>query len=315
MSVRELVVLGTSSQVPTRTRSHQAAVLRWDDEVVLFDPGEGTQRQLTHAGVAAASISRICVTHLHGDHCLGLPGVLQRIALDGRREPVDLYFPAAGQRFVDRLRTSTESGPGPEVREHPVDADGVVDTWPGLVLSARALDHRVPAYGWRLVEPDGRRVLRDRLDATGLSGPDVGRLLRDGEVVVDGRAVRADDVTVPRRGQVFAFVMDTRRCAAAVELCRDADLAVVESTYLRTEAALAQDYAHLTAADAARIAAGAGVRRLVLTHYSSRHPDEEVFADEAREVAPGLDVVAAKDLDRIEVPRRATSAPSGHRGI
>jgi len=304
MSVRELVVLGTSSQVPTRTRSHQAAVLRWDDEVVLFDPGEGTQRQLTLAGVPAASISRICLTHLHGDHCLGLPGVLQRIALDGRQKPVDLYFPAAGQEFVDRLRTSSASGPGPDVREHPVAADGVVDTWPGLVLSARALDHRVPAYGWRLVEPDGRRVLRDRLDATGLAGPKVGRLLREGEVVVDGRTVRVEEVTEPRRGQVFAFVMDTRRCAAAVELCRDADLAVTESTYLRTEAHLAQDYAHLTAADAAGIAAEAGVRRLVLTHYSSRHPDEQVFADEAREVVPGLDVLAVRDLDRVEVPRR-----------
>lgn len=304
MSVRELVVLGTSSQVPTRTRSHQAAVLRWDDEVVLFDPGEGTQRQLTLAGVPAASISRICVTHLHGDHCLGLPGVLQRIALDGRREPVDLYFPAAGQPFVDRLRTASESGPGPDVREHPVSADGVVDRWPGLELSAMALDHRVPAYGWRLVEPDGRRVLRDRLEATGLAGPDVGRLLREGSVVVDGRSVEVEEVTEPRRGQVVAFVMDTRRCAAAVELCRDADLAVLESTYLRTEAELAQGYAHLTAADAAEIASEAGVRRLVLTHYSSRHPDEQVFADEAREVVPGLDVVAARDLDRVAVPRR-----------
>lgn len=309
MSARELVVLGTSSQVPTRTRSHQAALLRWDAEVVLLDCGEGTQRQLTLAGVAAGSISRICLTHLHGDHCLGLPGVLQRIALDGRQEPVDLYFPAAGQEFVDRLRHASETGDGgPEVREHPVDADGVVDTWPGLELSARALDHRVPTYGWRLREPDGRRVIRERLDALGLDGPDVGRLLREGSVEVAGRTVRVEEVTEPRRGQVAAFVMDTRRCDAAVELCHGADLAVTESTYLRTGAELAQRYAHLTAADAAEIAVEAGVRRLVLTHYSSRHPDEQVFAAEAREVAPGLDVVAAKDLDRIDVPRREPPA-------
>jgi ribonuclease Z len=305
VSARELVVLGTASQVPTRTRSHQAALLRWDDEVVLLDCGEGTQRQLTLAGVAASSISRICLTHLHGDHCLGLPGVLQRIALDGRRAPVDLYFPAAGQEFVDRLRhASATGGGGPEVREHPVREDGVVDRWPGLELSAMALDHRVPAYGWRFSEPDGRRVLRDRLDALGLDGPDVGRLLREGSVEVGGRTVRSEEVTEPRRGQVAAFVMDTRRCDAAVELCRGADLAVTESTYLRTEAGLAQRYAHLTAADAAEIAVEAGVRRLVLSHFSSRHPDEQAFAAEAREVAPGLDVVAVQDLDRVAVPRR-----------
>jgi ribonuclease Z len=302
VSGRELVVLGTASQVPTRTRAHQAAVLRWDGEVVLFDPGEGTQRQLTLAGVAAGSITRICLTHLHGDHCLGLPGVLQRIALDGRGRPVDLYFPAEGQPYVDRLRHASAAADGPEVREHPVSTDGVVDTWPGLVLTARALEHRVPTYGWRLQEPDGRRVVRERLAAYGLGGPDVGRLLREGEVTVDGRRVRASDVTEPRRGQGFAFVMDTRRCRAAVDLCRDADLAVCESTYLRTEAELAERYAHLTAAGAAGIAAEAGVRRLVLTHYSARHPDEQVFADEAREVF--ADVTAAKDLDRIGIPAR-----------
>ena len=302
MGARELVVLGTASQVPTRTRAHQAAVLRWDREVVLFDPGEGTQRQLTLAGIAAGSITRICLTHLHGDHCLGLPGVLQRIALDGRGRPVDLYFPAEGQPYVDRLRHASAAADGPEVREHPVAADGVVDTWPGLVLSARALDHRVPTYGWRLQEPDGRRVVRDRLEAVGLGGPDVGRLLRDGSVTVDARTVGVDEVTEERRGQAFAFVMDTRRCPAAVELCRDVDLAVCESTYLRSEADLAERYAHLTAADAAGIAADAGTRRLVLTHYSARHPDEQVFADEAREIF--TDVTAAKDLDRIDVPPR-----------
>jgi ribonuclease Z len=301
--VRELIVLGTASQVPTRTRAHQAAVLRWDREVVLFDPGEGTQRQLTLAGIAAGSITRICVTHLHGDHCLGLPGVLQRIALDGRGRPVDLYFPRAGQPYVDHLRNASATFEGPEVREHPVAADGVVDEWPGLVLSARALEHRVPTYGWRLQEPDGRRVLRDRLAEVGVTGAADGRLLQDGEVTVDGRTVRSAEVTEPRRGQAFAFVMDTRRCPAAVDLCRDADLAVLESTYLRTEADLAERHAHLTATDAAEIAAEAGVRRLVLSHYSARHPDEQVFADEARAVFP--DVHAAKDLDRFEVPRRS----------
>lgn len=302
MSAREFVALGTASQVPTRTRAHQAGLLRWDREVVLFDPGEGTQRQLTFAGVAAASIGRICVTHLHGDHCLGLPGVLQRIALDGRQEPVDLYFPAAGQEFVDRLRHASAAADGPEVREHPVDTDGVVDAWSDLVLSARALDHRVPAYGWRLQEPDGVRVLPDRLAAAGVTGPDVGRLLREGELEVEGRRVRAQDVTEPRPGQSFAFVMDTRRCAAAVELCRDADLAVCESTYLSTEAELAERYAHLTATDAAAIALEAGARRLVLTHYSARYPDEQVLGDEARRTF--ADVVAARDLDRVPVPTR-----------
>lgn len=302
MTDRELVVLGTASQVPTRTRAHQGTVLRWGREVVLFDPGEGTQRQLTHAGVSAASITRICLTHLHGDHCLGLPGVLQRMALDGTRSTVDLYFPASGQEYVDRLRRASASFTTPPVREHPVSSDGVVDSWPTLTLTARALDHRIDAYGWRLQEPDGVRLLPDRLAAVGLSGPAVGELARRGWVDVDGRRVTLAEVSEPRAGQSFAFVMDTRWCRAAVELARGVDLLVCESTYLTGEEHLAAEYAHLTAAQAAGIAREAGARRLVLTHYSGRHPDESVFADEAREVFP--EVHAARDLDRIPVPPR-----------
>jgi ribonuclease Z len=305
MSVRELVVLGTASQVPTRTRAHHGALLRWDDEVVLLDPGEGTQRQLTLAGVAAGSITRICITHLHGDHCLGLPGVLQRMSLDRPERPgrpVDLYFPASGQEYVDRLRRASAAFATVEVREHPVAADGPVDTWPALELHARTLDHRIETYGWRLQEPDGRRMLPDALRARGLSGPDVGRLQRAGAVEVDGRRVELSEVSEPRPGQAFAFVMDTRRCAAAVELARDADLLVAESTYLTGEEHLAEEHAHLTARQAALIAAESGARRLVLTHYSQRHTDEESFAEEARAVF--ADVHAARDLDRFAVPPR-----------
>ncbi|HEX6248166.1 MAG TPA: ribonuclease Z [Nocardioidaceae bacterium] len=302
MSVRELVVLGTASQVPTKQRAHHGALLRWDAETILLDPGEGTQRQLTLARVSAAAITRICVTHLHGDHCLGLPGVLQRMALDRVERPVDLYFPAVGQEYVDRLRRSSVAYDSLDVREHPVSADGQVDRWPGLTLHARALEHRTATYGWRLQEADGRRMLPDRLEALGVRGPDVGRLQAEGVIAVDGRRVHLDEVSEPRPGQAFAFVMDTRACASAVELARDVDLLVTESTYLGTEEPLAEEYLHLTAAQAARIAAEAGARRLVLTHYSQRHPDETVFAEEARRYFP--DVHAARDLDRVPVPPR-----------
>src|SRR5918997_517613 len=107
MSARELVVLGTASQVPTRYRNHNGYFLRWDGEGVLFDPGEGTQRQLLLAGIPSGSITRICITHLHGDHCLGLPGVIQRMVLDRVTHPIDVYFPASGRPYIDRLRSAS----------------------------------------------------------------------------------------------------------------------------------------------------------------------------------------------------------------
>jgi ribonuclease Z len=301
VSGRELVVLGTSSQAPTRTRAHPGAVLRWDDEVVLFDPGEGTQRQLTLAGIPAGRITRICLTHLHGDHCLGLPGVLQRMGRDGAGS-VDLYFPASGQEYVDRLRHASASAFELEVREHPVSADGLVDTWPGLTLHAAALDHRVDACGWRLQEPDGRRMVPALLESAGVTGPLVGRIVRDGVLDLEGRRVRLEEVSEPRAGQAFAYVMDTRLCDAAVAIARGVDLLVCESTYLETETDLAAAYAHLTAAQAGKVAADAGARFLVLMHYSARHTDEDAFAAEARTIFPA--VHAARDLDRIPVPHR-----------
>jgi ribonuclease Z len=302
MSARELVVLGTASQVPTRRRAHHGALLRWDDEGVLLDPGEGTQRQLTLAGVAASAITRICLTHLHGDHCLGLPGVVQRLALDGVEHPVHLYFPAEGQEYVDRLLHACVSYRLPDLRLHPVTSDGVVDVAPAFALHARALHHRIPTYGWRLGEPDGRRMRPDLLETRGIRGPAIGELQRRGVLEVMGRQVRLEEVSEPRPGQVFAFVMDTRPCDAAVELAQDADLLVCESTFLDREAVLAESYCHLTAKQAARIATAAQARRLVLTHFSQRYDDEESFAEEARTVFP--DVHAARDLDRVPVPAR-----------
>jgi ribonuclease Z len=305
MSARELVVLGTASQAPTRHRNHNGYLLRWDAEGVLFDPGEGTQRQMLLAGVASSAVTRICVTHFHGDHCLGLPGVLQRLSLDRVAHPVDVWYPAAGQEFYDRLRHCALYNDTVEVRPHPVHGDGVVDPGPEpFALVAARLDHRTDTVGWRVEEPAGRRMLPDRLEAAGITGPDVGRLQREGSLVTaDGRTVTLTEMSEPRPGQVFAFVMDTRLCDAAFALADAADLVVCESTFLERDADLAAAYGHLTAAQAARVAKGAGARQLVLTHFSQRYPDDALFAAEAGEIFSA--VVVAHDLDRVPVPPRA----------
>lgn len=299
MSVREVVVLGTASQAPTRQRNHNGCLLRWDGEGLLFDPGEGTQRQMLLAGVAAGDVTRICVTHFHGDHCLGLPGVVQRLSLDRVAHPVPVHFPGSGAQFFGRLRHASAFHEVTPLVPAPVAADGVVAVTEGFTLSAARLEHPVETYGYRLAEPDGRRMLPDRLAAHGIAGPDVGRLLRDGSL----RGVRLDEVSAPRRGQVVAFVMDTALCDAAVALAHGADLLVIEATFLHRDAALARDYGHLTAREAATVAAEAGVRRLVLTHFSQRYDDARAFGAEAAGVYDG-EVVVAHDLLRVPVPHR-----------
>src|ERR1700759_2750422 len=211
MASRELVILGTASQAPTRERNHNGYLLRWDGQGLMFDPGEGTQRQMLLAGVRASEINRICLTHFHGDHPLGLPGVLQRIALDRVSHDVVCHYPAEGQTFFDNLRHAAYFHDVATVRERAADRDPDVLAETGAWrLLARPLSHPGATRGFQLAEPDGRRMRADRLAALGISGPAVGQLAAQGSLEIDGRRVGLDEVSEPRAGPRVAFIMDNR---------------------------------------------------------------------------------------------------------
>lgn len=306
MSTRELIALGTSSQVPTARRNHNACLLRWDGEGFLFDPGEGTQRQLTLADIPASAIHHICITHFHGDHCLGLAGVVQRLSLDRCDHPIHVYYPDSGQLYLEKLCSASVYWSQTEVIAHPTGStgDGAVEVLrtERYVLSARDLDHTVPTIGYRLEEAAGRRFLPDKLESAGVHGPMVGELERAGRITAGSRVVALEDVTMPRPGSVFAFVMDTRPCAGAAALARDADFLVMEATYTAEHQDLAASYGHSTAAEAARTAQAAGARRLAMTHFSQRYQDAEQHLRDAEAIFPS--VIALEDLDCVLIPRR-----------
>ncbi|MFE0457656.1 ribonuclease Z [Kitasatospora sp. NPDC058965] len=303
MSNRELVVLGTASQVPTRHRNHNGYLLRWDGEGYLFDPGEGTQRQMLLAGVSATDLNRIFITHFHGDHSLGLAGVIQRINLDRVPHPVHVHYPASGQEYFDRLRHATAFHETAELVPAPIR--GPVSLVLGLpfTMKAVALSHPVDSYGYQLIEPGQRRMLPEKLAEFGLSGRIVGELQRHAAVELDGRVITLEEVSEVYWGQRFAFVMDTRMCEGVEKLADGADLLVIEATFLESERALAEEHGHLTAAQAAKVAQAAGVRTLVLTHFSQRYPDLAGHEAEARKHFDG-ELVLAQDLTRIQVPPR-----------
>lgn len=308
MTSRRLHALGTSSQAPTRHRAHNSYVLRWDGQLILFDPGEGAQRQCTLGGVAVAKLTAVCVTHFHGDHCLGLPGIIQRRALDNRNadagpsRPLPVFYPVDGQEYFDRMRKVSVFHDTSNLVPNPVNTNGAQAELGSLTLSTAALDHRITTYGYRLQEADSFAFDQAKLSAAGISGPDVGRLNKQGWLDTPSGRVEVDQFGSVRRGQAMAFVMDTAPCEAAEELADGVDLLVCESTFLESEAELARQYKHMTAADAGRLAAKAGVRKLVLAHFSARYSDNEVFAEEAAEFH--ADVEAATDLSTFDVPSR-----------
>jgi ribonuclease Z len=306
MSIRMMTFLGTASQVPTRSRNHNALFLQWDDLGILFDPGEGTQRQMLFAGLSATQITHICITHFHGDHCLGLAGIIQRLSLDRVDHPVEAIFPASGQVYFERLRHASSFYEVATLVPRPVCAVGGTEVEVCRAgkarLLARALEHGIDCQGYRLEEDSGRRMLPDRLAEAGITGPAVRQLLQQGHLEINGRIVRVEEVSEDRPGQVCAVVMDTRLCAGAEALARDADLLVCEATYQQTEAGEAHERFHMTAAGAAELAKRAGARRLALTHFSQRYLTLEGFASEASAIHD--DVFVANDLAQVALPPR-----------
>jgi ribonuclease Z len=301
VSHRKFIALGTASQVPTRERNHNGYFVRWDEQGFLFDPGEGTQRQMTFAGVSASEITKIFITHFHGDHCLGLPGVLQRLSLDRIAHAVEIYYPASGQRYFDNLKNASVYTKTAEIVEKPIAAEGIVFQDKNLIIETRKLEHSTESWGYRFREPDSVTMLPEKLKEFGISGRDIGKLKETGAIEINGKIVRREDASVFKKGQSFAFVMDTGVCGAAYKLAEDVDFLIIESTFLSSESKEAFDYRHLTAQQAAEIARDANAKQLVLTHFSQRYMNIEDFAAEARGIFP--DSIAVADGQEIEFRR------------
>lgn len=301
MTVRDLTILGCSSQQPTRLRNHGAYFLRWNEEGFLFDPGEGTQRQFIFANIAPTAVTRIFISHFHGDHCLGFGSMLMRLNLDKVDHPIHCYYPASGKAYFDRLRFGTAYNDRLKIIEHPVEREGIVHDDGAFTIEARYLNHSIENLGWRLQEAPSLKFDKKKLKSFGVEGPLVRELEAKKHLIIDGRKVNLQDVSHVREGDVFACVIDTKYCSNAVLLAKNAKMLLCESTYLEEHRDLALEHFHLTAKQAALIAKEADAKQLILTHYSARYRDVELFEKEARMVFPNS--FAADDFKCFPFPR------------
>ncbi len=301
MTVRDLTILGCSSQQPTRRRNHGAYLFRWNDEGLLFDPGEGTQRQFIYANVAPTCVTRIFVSHFHGDHCLGLGSMLMRLNLDKVTHPIHCYYPASEKKYFDRLRYGTIYRENINVVEHPVEEEGIVCKDDKFTIEAYYLDHGVTNLGWRIKEHDQRKFDKKKLVTLGIKGPLMQKLLSEGVIEINGEKILIDQVSYFRPGTIVAVVIDTKSCPNAFKLAENASLLLCESTYLESEKELARKYLHLTAKQAAEIAKQSGAKQLILTHYSARYANLEPFVEQARAIFPATE--AADDFKIFPIPR------------
>ncbi len=296
--------LGTSAARPTVERNVSSLAVAREGETLLFDCGEGTQRQMMRYGVSFA-LSEIFFTHFHADHFLGLIGLVRTLGLQGREEPIRLYGPRGAKQVLNNaLLLGVEKLPF-AVAIHEVKPGQVIGARDGYAIAAFATDHGAGSIGYALVE--GERYGRfdpEKARALGIpEGPLWGKLQRgDTIALADGRQLTADSVVGPRRpGRKIVITGDTAPCATVVDAAAGADLLVHEATFGDDEKDRAKETFHSTAREAAQVAKAAKVRKLVLTHLSARYSiSAEELVKEAKEVF--ADVVAAKDGMTVEVP-------------
>ena len=298
-----LTFLGTSQAIPTEKRNHTATLLNYEDESILVDCGEGTQRQFMKSNVSFMNTRWIFITHYHGDHFLGLPGLIQSMNLNDRKRPIDIYGPAGTIDLMDFLLTAGHFSPGYEIISHDVEPDDRV-VLDGFSVVAVKADHTVPSLAYAIIEDDSPGRF-DTAKAAELGIPEgpLFRRLQNGETIeVEGRQIVPRQVLGPiRKGRKVVYTGDTRPSKTIMELASGADLLIHDATLLSSEGGAASDFGHSTCKEAGEVAHLAGAKALALIHCSPRYKEQGALVEEAKSFFPN--VFAPSDIDEYVVKR------------
>lgn len=283
----EIIFLGTSSAVHSKDRNHPSIAIRAFGEVFLFDCGEATQKQILQTNVSPMKISKIFLTHYHGDHILGLPGLLQSMSLNGREKKLTIYGPKGLNKIKDAIYSLGYCAIEYPVEFIEIDSGIIIDN-EEYFIQAQRVRHNVPALAYSIEEKKKPRFLRDKAIELGVPvGPAFGRLHNGEEVEIDGRIIKPEQVLgEPRKGIKITYSGDTRPCEEMIMLARDSTILIHESTFLKQDYANAEKYAHSTSIDAAYVAKDSNSKELILTHISTRYSEDyaEIMLKEAQSI-------------------------------
>ncbi len=303
-----VIPLGTGSALPSKRVHFSATAVKAEKGLFLFDCGEGTQHQLLHAGLRASRLKAICITHLHGDHFYGLPGLLSTLSLLRHEKPLLLIGPRGILSFIDSLSIydpATEWSFPLTIEELDHNTgDQTVFNSDRVNIEAHPIEHSVPAFGYRIKEADKPGNLDvDKAKALGILDFNDYKQLKNGLAVQldDGRQIYPDELVSPgKQGAVFAYITDTRPCTGGIQLARNADLVYHEATFLHKDQGRALKTMHATAQEAAEIAIAASAQKLLIGHFSAIYKDPDQLVAEAQSVFKNTE--AADELKQYLLP-------------
>ncbi|VVB82780.1 Ribonuclease Z [uncultured archaeon] len=294
----KLVFLGTSDAVPSAERNHTSILLNYKDENILIDCGEGTQRQFRKAELNPCKLTRILITHWHGDHILGIPGLLQTLSFSGYEKTLFIYGPKGTKEFMNQIfKTFIFQG---KFKIQIEEAENKFFENEDFYLEAKKMTHGVPCNAYTFVEKTKIRIDKQKLQKTKIHGPILQKLKQGKDIVYDGKKYLAKNLTYKEEGKKISFVFDTSFNKDIVPFVKNSDLLVCESTFGEELEEKAGEYKHLTSKQSAEIAKKSNSKKLVLTHVSQRYNKNQ--ADILKTAKKNFkNSVLAKDLDIFEI--------------
>ena len=283
---------------PTKERNHSGVLLSFKEENILFDCGEGTQRQMRFAGIKPAKITRLCISHWHGDHVFGIPGLLSAMGADQFSKKLKIYGPKGSKKYFEHMFQSFAAKGIVEHEVHEV-TDGLAFETETFKVICAPLKHSTPCVGYSFIEKTRLRINVPKAKVLGIDGPLLGRLQDGEDIVYKGKKILSSDLTYPVSGKKITVFGDTMPCEGANRLAKDADLLISEGTHLdeirhKTEKAM-----HLTVKQAALIASENNVKKLIITHISPRYKSDTDIVSEARDHFNNS--IVAKDFMKVKV--------------
>jgi ribonuclease Z len=299
----QIVFLGTAGSIPTPKRSLPSVLVKRQNEYIMFDAGEGVQKQMVIAKTGFNKKMKIFITHMHGDHVLGLPGLLQTMALLDRQKPICIYGPPGITQFLENLRETVQFALTYPLEIHEIEKPGIVCDEEEYVVRAVRSNHSIQGLVYALVEkPRPGRFYPEKAKALNIPEGILWSKLQKGQrVKLDDRIVKPKDVMGPsRQGRKIVYTGDTRPFGNLGKLAADADLLIHDSTLGDDLADRAKEDGHSTPSQAARTAKRAKVKQLVLTHISARYNDPTVLLNQAKKTFKNT--IIAEDFMRIEIP-------------